>query len=260
VAVNPASYAMPLGSSDRWPDDYERGRPGWPTNVVNSTGLDTEATVLEVAAGTGKLTRLLLGTFSTVVAVEPSLPMQRLLREFCHGALTLAGTVEEIPLAEGSVDGVFVAEAFHKFDGPPAVAELARVLRPDGTLILMWNVPAGPTEPSIEEAERFLIERAPKQPDLGYDPTDLATSRFVSGAWRAPFQSSPFEEFQEIRFSNPQTIDRDGLIAFFASMGWIADLPDTERLPLLEEVRSLLTADEYHRRWMTRLYSTRRGR
>lgn len=111
----------------------------------------------------------------------------------------------------------------------------------------------------IGEAEWLLTERAPERRDLGYDPTDLATSRFVSGAWRRPFRSSPFEELREIQLPNPQKIDREGLVAFFASMGWIADLRDASRLALLDEVSSLLGADEYRRSWMTRLYWARRG-
>ncbi len=157
------------------------------------------------------------------------------------------------------MDAVFTAEAFHKFDGPRAVAEFERVLRPRGLIILMWNVPAGPTEPPIAGAEHFLIERAPPQRDLGYDPTDLATSRFVSGAWRRPFEASTFEELREVRLPNPQTIDRTGLVAFFASMGWIADLPDADRLSPLGQTRSLLAAREYRRRWTTRLFWTRRA-
>lgn len=117
---------MPIGSSDRWPDDYERGRPGWPPDVVEIPGLDETATVLEIGAGTGKLTRLLVAMFSTVVAVEPADAMRRLLKDSCATALMLSGTAatalmlsgtaEEIPLADASVDGVFAAEAFHKFD------------------------------------------------------------------------------------------------------------------------------------------------
>jgi SAM-dependent methyltransferase len=191
-------------------------------DVVDIPGLDATATVLEIGAGTGKLTRLLEAKFTTVVAMEPAPAMRRLLRASCPTAMMLSRTAEEIPVADTSVDGVFAAEAFHKFDGPRAVAEFARVLRPGGVLALMWNMPSAPTEPSIAGAERFLIDRAPEPGDLGYDPTDLASDRFVSGVWRMPFGSSPFEELRETQLANPQTIDRSGLIAFFASMGWIA--------------------------------------
>jgi predicted methyltransferase len=70
---------MPAGSGDRWADDYERGRPGWPPEVVDVPGLAPSASVLDLGAGTGKLTRLLVGTFDRVVAVEPADAMRRVL-------------------------------------------------------------------------------------------------------------------------------------------------------------------------------------
>ena len=118
----------------------------------------------------------------------------------------------------------------------------------------MWNLSAGPTEPSIAAVEQFLEERIPNRDELGHDPLDLNSSRYASGEWRLAFAESPFEEPQEARLPNPQTLDRDGLVAFFASMGWIADFPDVDRLPLLDAVRSLLTAAEYRRPWETHLY------
>jgi SAM-dependent methyltransferase len=192
-----------------------------------------------------------------VTAVEPAEEMQRLLVARCPDAQVLVATAEELPLAAASVDAVFVAEAFHKFDDARALAEFARVLRPRGALVLLWNVPAGPTEPSIEAAEELLGERGPDRSEVGYDPLDLCSTRFESGAWRRAFAESPFEELQETHLSNPQTVDREGMVAFFASMGWIGDLPDADRLPLLDEVRSLLDADEYRRQWETYVHWTR---
>ena len=121
----------------------------------------------------------------------------------------------------------------------------------------MWNVPAGPTVPSIEALERLLAEVGPSSDELGYDPLDLNHRRFASGGWRAAFTESPFEELSELRLANPQTLDRDALVAFVASMGWVADLPDAERLSLLDEVSSYLTAAEYRRPWETYVYWTR---
>lgn len=92
---------------------------------------------------------------------------------------------------------------------------------------------------------------------LGVDPLDLNTTRYASGEWRHAIAASAFEELQEKRLPNPQTLDRDGLVAFFASMGWIADLPDADRLPLLDEVRSLRAAGGYRRLWETHVYWTR---
>jgi SAM-dependent methyltransferase len=125
----------------------------------------------------------------------------------CPEAEVLTGTAEEIPLPDASIDAVFVAQAFHNFSDEPALAEIARELRP--------------------------------------------------GEWGFALAESAFEPLRAARIPNPQTVDRDGLVAFFASMGWIADLPDLERLPLLEEVRSLLADAEYERPWETHVRWTR---
>jgi SAM-dependent methyltransferase len=248
------NWDMPAGSGDRWPEDYERGRPGWPAKVVEVAGLPRSASVLELGAGTGKLTRLLVAAFRRVLAVEPAEAMRRVLAALCPQAKSLAGTAQQIPLADASVDAVFAAEAFHWFDAPRALTEIARVLRPGGALVLMWNLPAEPWEPSVAKVEQLLHERGPKPGEVSYDPLDLEAAHYSSGEWLSAFAASPFEPLRQARLPNPQTLDRDGLVAYFASMGWLADLPDAERLPLLNEVRSLLTALEYRRQWETDVY------
>ena len=97
--------------------------------------------MLDLAAGTGKLTRVLAEHADDVVAVEPLDGMRRVLERRLPHVRVLAGTAEAIPLADGAVDAVFVAEAFHWFDLPRAVAEIARVLRPGGGLAVLWNRP-----------------------------------------------------------------------------------------------------------------------
>ena len=247
---------MPAGSGDSWPEDYERGRPGWPSDVVDLPALPRTATVLDLGAGTGKLTRLLVPVFGRVVAVEPADAMRHMLERLCPEAESLPGTGRAIPLADASVDAVFVAQAFHWFDDERAVAEIARVLRPRGTLVLMWNVPAGPWEPSTAAAEELLTGLAPEPSEVSYDPLDLGKgTRYASDEWA--LAGSFCAPLQAMRLPNPQTLDRDGLVAYYASMGWLADLPDEERLPLLDEVRSLLTADEYRRGWETHVHWTR---
>ena len=114
-------------SGDRWAEDYERGRPGWPSGVVKIPGLSAGASVLDLAAGTGKLTRVLIPAFDRVVAVEPQDAMRRRLCALCPDAELLAGIAEQIPLANASVDAVFVAEAFHHLGNERSVAEIARV-------------------------------------------------------------------------------------------------------------------------------------
>jgi SAM-dependent methyltransferase len=240
----------------RWYEDYERGRPGYPAKAVDVAGLPSTATVLDLGAGTGKLTHLLVTRFVRVVAVEPDDEMRRLLVAFCPQAQVLPGSATQIPLADASVDAVFAAECFHWFDNEQALTEIARVLRSRGTLILMWNVPAGPTEPSIAAVERLLERHWPKKADLPLDLNYLKLHGYASGEWRLVIRQAGFEELQEARVPNPQSIYPDGLVAFFASMGWIAELPDGERLPLLDAVRSQLTATEYRLPWETDVYWT----
>jgi SAM-dependent methyltransferase len=250
------TWDMRAGSLDRWPDDYERGRPGWPRGVLDIARVPPKASVLELGAGTGKLTRLLVSAFDRVQAVEPAEAMRRVLVTLCPEVEPLAASAEKIPLRGNSVDAVFAAEAFHVFHGAGALAEIARVLRPRGALVLLWNVPAGAWVPSTANAEQLLTEHGPKPGEVRYDPLDLDGPQYTSGEWRLALAGLPFEPLRETRLPNAQVLDREGLVAFFASMGWLADLPDGERLPLLDEVRSLLPAPEYRRQWETRIHWT----
>jgi SAM-dependent methyltransferase len=246
---------MPTGSGDRWAVDYERGRPGWPRAALDAADLPPAATVLDLGAGTGKLTRLLAAAYDRVVAVEPAEAMRRLLVRKCPQAATSAGHAREIPLADGSVDAVFAAEAYHWFDDDQALAEIARVLRVGGALVLLWNLPAGPWEPSIASVEVLLRERLPTS-GVDHDPLDLGGPRRGDGRWPALLATARFGPIRHVRTANPQTLDGDGLVCFFASMGWVAYLADDERLPLLTDVRSLLTASKYRRQWTTHVYRT----
>ena len=130
--------AKPGQTFGRVADAYERTRPEYPAEAVEHAvaelALEADATVLDLAAGTGKLTRLLRERFANVIAVEPDEAMRVHI-----GGDARAGTAEAIPLDDASVDVVFVGDAFHWFDFDRAFAEIARVLRPGGGLVLLWN-------------------------------------------------------------------------------------------------------------------------
>jgi SAM-dependent methyltransferase len=246
----------PVPPTGHWHEDYERGRPGWPAAVLEIVDVPRSATVLDLGAGSGKLTRLLVERFDRAIAVEPDPAMRGLLALHAPRAELHDGSAESIPLGDGSVDAVFVAEAFHGFDGERALAEIARVVRPRGKLALLWNVPAGPTEPAVDHVEDLLRTLAP--PDVAYDPVDLNSRRYASGAWRAAFAGSAFEKLRDAALDNPQTVDRAGLVAFYESMGWFGDLPEHERAQLAERILAMLDAEHYRRSWKTRVHWTRR--
>lgn len=232
-----------------WYEAYDRGRPGYPTAVVEFPPLPSSATVLELAAGTGRLTRLLGSRFAGVIATEPDPGMRRYLVKHVRDAQVVSASANDIPLAAASVDAVFVAQAFHQFDAPRAVAEISRVLRPSGALVMLWNVQAGAAEPSLSAVEELL---APEWP-AGWDPLDLGVG-FGRKAWNATIAGHSFGELREERLPNPQSVDRDALVALFASMGWIALKADEERVVLLNDVRRLLTSEQYILPWETRLH------
>jgi SAM-dependent methyltransferase len=184
-------------------------------------------TVLDLAAGTGKLTRALAESDATVIAVEPVAEMRAALPE---SVAALDGTAEAIPLEDGSVDLVTVAQAFHWFDGPAALAEIHRVLRPGGRLALLWN--RRMEDDPVNAAIGALIE-----------PYRRGTPTHRGDAWRAAFETTTlFGPLDEHIYANEQVLDEDGLAARICSISFIARLPEPERASLLARAREL-TAD-----------------
>jgi SAM-dependent methyltransferase len=118
---------------------YDRARPGYPDAAVDWLLPVGQPQVVDLGAGTGKLTRLIADRGVDVTAVEPSDGMREQLQSALPGVPALAGSAEEMPLADESVDAVLVAQAWHWVDLPRASAEVARVLRPGGRLGLLWN-------------------------------------------------------------------------------------------------------------------------
>ncbi|WP_101845945.1 class I SAM-dependent methyltransferase [Zhihengliuella sp. ISTPL4] len=120
-------------------EEYDLYRPGFPERAADIIVSESVVTVLDLGAGTGKFTSLLVGRASRVIAVEPSAPMLAVLARNLPTVSAQPGTAERIPVPDGSVDAVSVAQAFHWFDRDAASAEIARVLVPGGALGLLWN-------------------------------------------------------------------------------------------------------------------------
>ena len=118
---------------------YERGRPSYPPEAIDWLLPTGARKVLDLGAGTGKLTTRLVERGLDVVAVDPIPDMLEVLSASLPNTLALEGTAEEIPLEDNSVDAVLVAQAWHWVDPERAVPEVARVLRPGGRLGLVWN-------------------------------------------------------------------------------------------------------------------------
>jgi SAM-dependent methyltransferase len=208
---------------------YERGRPGYPEVAVRHlvARLSPRAAVLDLAAGTGKLTRPLLEAGLRVIAVEPVPEMREALPA---GARALDGTAEAIPLRDGAVAAVTVGQAFHWFDGDRALPEIARVLVGGGLLALFWNrrVEDDPVNRAIDA----LVD-----PHRGEAPTHRGDP------WRAAFERSTlFGPFEERTFDNLQELDADGLEARVGSISFIASLEPAERARVLEQVRAIAGA------------------
>ena len=224
-------------------DVYERVRPGYPPEVVrllaDESGLDASKTVVDLGAGTGKFTRELVTTGARVIAVEPVAEMRAQLEAAVPGAQALAGTAEEIPLADASADVVTAATAFHWFRLDRALPEIHRVLRPGGALAIVWN--------TRDESRRWVADvrrvlEAAVQTHL--PPADVAEAVRLMEDWRAAFAATglftPPEE-HEFRHEHEATVEDH--VARFLSVSFVAALPDVERERVLADIERILRTD-----------------
>jgi SAM-dependent methyltransferase len=196
--------------------------------VLDAVPVSNEATVLDLGAGTGKLTRVLADRYARVIALEPLAELRAILEERVPQAEPLSGLAEAIPLPDASVDAVFAGQAFHWFVNEVALAEIARVLRPGGVLARLWNEAIEPN-PLPEGYRRRLSELHDAM-----RPTPI-DERILEGA--------PFGEVHEGAVEHEQRSSRDDVLAFAASVSWIASRDDRDEL--LGELASLLPEGDY---------------
>jgi SAM-dependent methyltransferase len=215
------------GGFETGSDTYERARPGYPEQAVDHlvavAGLTPASRILDLAAGTGKLTRQLHALGPACVAVEPSPSMREVFARTVPGVPVVGGTAEQVPLAGGTVDAVVVAQAFHWFDPEVALAEVARVLRPGGWLALIWNE-RDESDPMVAEMVRISKwdTFAPYPVGRDYGKVIDASGRF------GPVERTTFPFVQEL--------DRVTFVEQVASRSYVQVLPDPDRQALLDQV------------------------
>jgi ubiquinone/menaquinone biosynthesis C-methylase UbiE len=220
---------------ERAAGDYERGRPGYPAEVVDrmrrEIGIEAGQTVVDLAAGTGKLTRRLVELLpAEVIAVEPVAGMRAQLQRVLPGVTVLDGTAEQIPLADGAAHVVFVAQAFHWFRVPEAAAEIARVLNADGALAIVRNQEVeSATAPAVTAALTLVHEQV-------HHPSSPRHR-----TWRDELErTGVFEPFHEWTVDNQVTQDIETFRHRIASRSYIGAMDDDQRARLLDDVQTVL--------------------
>ncbi|WP_265522187.1 class I SAM-dependent methyltransferase [Oerskovia flava] len=219
-----ASRTDRAASFDKGADVYRATRPTYPDAAVDWLLPSGARQVLDLAAGTGKLTERLVARGLDVVAVEPSDAMRTELSRAVPAARTLAGTADALPLPDASVDAVLVAQAWHWFTPSTALPEIARVLRPGGRLGLVWNV----RDNEVDWVGRYteIIHRGD-----ALDPS-----------YRVPILDHRFTPAEHTTVPWADRVGTRSLRALAASRSYLLTLPEARRDELLDEVDELAHA------------------
>lgn len=220
-----ATHEENAASFDRGADAYERGRPEYPAEAVDWLLPDGAHTVLDLGAGTGKLARALTARELEVFAVDPSPKMLEQLRAAVPEAIASEGTAEDIPLADRSVDAVLVAQAWHWVDQSRALPSVARVLRPSGTLGLVWNI---------------RDERVPWVARLTTVMHVATGEQFVESG---DIQRGPFGEIETANFEWSRDFTRPEILDLLRSRSYFITASAEEQEGIIAGVNELLDAD-----------------
>ncbi|WP_312491483.1 class I SAM-dependent methyltransferase [Pseudomonas cremoris] len=205
--------------------DYPRQLTGWLTDTLR---IDAQSTVIDLGAGTGKFTRLLSTLAPTLIAVEPVTQMGAQLTRLLPDVRLLEGTAEAIPLPPASADALVCAQAFHWFSTEAALAEIHRVLKPEGRLGLVWNV----RDESVGWVAAITEIITPYEGD---------TPRFHTGRWREAFMGQYFSDpemtcFPYHHVGSPQEVIMDR----FLSVSFIAALPAAQKATVTAQLQALI--------------------
>ena len=207
-------------------EDYEATRPGWPVEpfaeVLTHFGVREQPDIVDIAAGTGKLTRTLAPLAGTLVAVEPDPSLREVLQRVLPQVDVRAGTAESLPVESGSTDVTTAGQAFHWFDVQAALGEIARVLRPGGVAIAGWN--SRPEEGTWYDAVIEFLSAA--------NPDHLPAS---TRDWAADFAHPAYGQLFVATARHVQTSDHDRFARLLGTHSIINLLPPARRASLIEE-------------------------
>jgi SAM-dependent methyltransferase len=213
---------------------YERARPGYPPEavgfLVETTHAHESGLVIDVGAGTGKLTRELIARDLRCIAIEPVEAMCDALASAVPNAPVARATAEAIPFADGAAGTVVVAQAFHWFDVPKATAEIHRILRPGGHLAVLWNV----RDTTVDWIAKLAAIVAPHEGAVRIPRRGERARHIIPGP------DLPFTLIAERDFHHRQPMTPDGLIDRIASISYIAALPTEERARVTRKVQDLV--------------------
>jgi SAM-dependent methyltransferase len=208
---------------------YETGRPEYPVDAVawmlELVSKSAPLRVADVGAGTGKLTRVVVGLGAEVAAIDPDAAMLAELAARVPGVPTFVGTGEKIPLPDASVDAVLFGQAWHWVDADAASREVGRVLRPGGVLGLIWNV----RDERVDWVQRLTTIMH-----------GSAAEKMIADG--GPRVTAPLGALETRTWEWVRPITRDDFVALAASRSYIITAPEADRTRILTEVAALFDA------------------
>jgi SAM-dependent methyltransferase len=213
-------------------DEYERARPEWPEAAARWLVPEGADLVVELGAGTGKLTRAVAALDVRVVAVEPDRRMLAVLRGL--GLEGVEGSAEAIPFADGVADAVVAGSSLHWFELELALPEIHRVLRPGGRFAFAWN---------HRDDRHAAIARMGAAVYAAQSRT--RGPRWRSREWAAELTAARlFRDVEQAQFEHVHELPREALRDHLMSYSGVAALTEDERKPVFSEVAAVLDADE----------------